>query len=171
MTKTMTISSEIGSREVNKEQAKKVIATTAMSWCLTEEEVRNDVPLFKKMADFFELDLQDLVATPSTSSHDFPNYFQWVKRKRYIKKPIEVVAWQFMNDEFHVVPQWVKEYIKVGRVTIIEEPIDSESLMYIQNKHGGTLVMKEGDFLVDGGDGDIYPCEQFIFYKTYEEVK
>lgn len=144
MTKTMTISSEIGSREVNKEQAKKVIATTAMSWCLTEEEVRNDVPLFKKMADFFELDLQDLVATPSTSSHDFPNYFQWVKRKRYIKKPIEVVAWQFMNDEFHVVPQWVKEYIKVGRVTIIEEPIDSESLMYIQNKHGGTLVMKEG---------------------------
>lgn len=170
MVKTMTIDSEVGSREINEEQAKKVIATTAMVWCCTEEEARV-VPMFKDIANFFGLDLQDLVAPPSADPQDFPSQFQWVARKRYRKKPVEVVAWQFMNDEFHEVPQWVKRYIENGRISIIEEPIDEVSIMYIKNKHGGTLTMQEGDFLIDGGEGDIYPCEQFIFYKTYEEVK
>lgn len=35
----------------------------------------------------------------------------------------------------------------------------------------GTMVAKAGEYIIRGVAGEIYPCKQDIFEKTYEEVK
>lgn len=35
----------------------------------------------------------------------------------------------------------------------------------------GVLFGEVGDFLIEGIEGEIYPCGRKIFFKTYEEVK
>jgi len=35
----------------------------------------------------------------------------------------------------------------------------------------GTLYGYKGDFIIQGVEGEIYPCGRDIFFKTYEEVK
>lgn len=35
----------------------------------------------------------------------------------------------------------------------------------------GTLVGKKGEYLIEGIQGEIYPCGDIIFINTYKEVK
>ncbi len=35
----------------------------------------------------------------------------------------------------------------------------------------GVLIGEVGDFLIEGIEGEIYPCGNKIFFKTYDEVK
>lgn len=35
----------------------------------------------------------------------------------------------------------------------------------------GTLKGYPGDFIIEGIEGEIYPCDRKIFWKTYEEEK
>jgi hypothetical protein len=46
----------------------------------------------------------------------------------------------------------------------INEPFEVETLE-------GTFSGKAGDFLIIGVEGEMYPCEEQIFYKTYDIVK
>lgn len=34
----------------------------------------------------------------------------------------------------------------------------------------GTLYGEEGEYLIEGVEGEVYPCKPDIFWKTYEEV-
>ena len=34
----------------------------------------------------------------------------------------------------------------------------------------GTLYGEKGDFLIEGIEGEIYPCGKEIFWKTYEQI-
>ena len=33
----------------------------------------------------------------------------------------------------------------------------------------GTLIGKDGDYIIEGVEGEIYPCDKSIFHKTYDE--
>lgn len=57
----------------------------------------------------------------------------------------------------------VKKPIPV-RCIQIPEPFEVETLE-------GTFTGKAGDYLIIGVEGEMYPCEQEIFEKTYEVVK
>lgn len=57
----------------------------------------------------------------------------------------------------------VKKPIPV-RCIQIHEPFEVETLE-------GTFTGKAGDYLIIGVEGELYPCEQGIFEKTYEVVK
>ena len=35
----------------------------------------------------------------------------------------------------------------------------------------GTLIAKPGDYIIEGVEGEIYPCDQTIFWKTYEDAE
>lgn len=50
------------------------------------------------------------------------------------------------------------------RCVQINEPFEVETLE-------GTFSGKAGDFLIIGVEGEMYPCEEQIFYKTYDIVK
>lgn len=167
--KPFLVNTEVGERIITtKEEAMKLITASAKSWFLTEEEARNEVPLFKDIAKRAGLNLNNLVAYKSQDSNDYPYTFKWEVVGRYVKKPVQVIAWQFVTQE--PLPDWVECAIEKGLVTRVIEPIDDEEYLLIR-KDGGNLVVREHDFIIDGGGNDFYPCEESIFYKTYEEVK
>lgn len=37
--------------------------------------------------------------------------------------------------------------------------------------HEGVMIANEGDYIIQGVNGEIYPCKPDIFELTYEEVK
>ena len=46
----------------------------------------------------------------------------------------------------------------------IDEPFKVETLE-------GTMIGKKGDWLMIGVNGEMYPCDNAIFYKTYNILK
>lgn len=84
--------------------------------------------------------------------------------KTYRKKPIEIQAVQFtgwnwaeckdfMAGEPMIHPQWMKRY----------DHLDIKTLE-------GTMRASIWDFIIQGVNGEFYPCKPDIFEKTYEEV-
>lgn len=81
----------------------------------------------------------------------------------YIKKPVEVEAWQFGSSEPK--PDWL---LKAIESEIISEDPDGE-WMLIKTLEGDHLA-NINDFIIQGIHGELYPCKPDIFKKTYEEV-
>lgn len=76
--------------------------------------------------------------------------------RRFIKKPIEIEAFQLGSDTR---PEWaegpeIKYYIGFAYITTLE----------------GEMRAEEGDFIIKGIKGELYPCKSDIFWASYEEV-
>lgn len=78
---------------------------------------------------------------------------------KYKKKPVVVEAIEFDGDNFYEVEQFVK-----GNVFY-----DFLERLYIGTLEGEMLV-REGDFIIKGVEGEFYPCKPNVFHKTYEEI-
>lgn len=81
---------------------------------------------------------------------------------KYVKKPIIIEAFQFGVDH---TPEWfTKEYglqiVFHGRFPAICEIRTIEGLMKAH----------EGDMIIKGIEGEIYPCKKDIFDKCYDIV-
>lgn len=87
---------------------------------------------------------------------------------KYRKKPVIVEAFELKRGE--LIPEWFKkEAIDMGKV--ITQSIDPLGGVFIEIRTlEGEMIAKEGDFIIRGVEGEIYPCKQNIFRKTYEEV-
>lgn len=93
---------------------------------------------------------------------------------KYIKKPIEVEAFKWMKGRNEVFPEWMKDAIKYGTVVIPNIP-------YCINKYGyevmeintpeGVMIANQGDYIIKGIQGEIYPCKANIFEQTYDRVE
>lgn len=83
---------------------------------------------------------------------------------RYIKKPVEVNAWQLTNENIEAgMPEWLdlnKVHIRNGGAPFAE----IETLE-------GLMTASYGDFIIQGVKGEFYPCKPDIFLATYNEVK
>ena len=77
----------------------------------------------------------------------------------YRKKPVEVEAFKIGSDD---IPEWFSEELQAGNVSYNEA-------FYIKTLEG---VMKadNGDYIIKGVKGEIYPCKPDIFEATYEKV-
>jgi hypothetical protein len=101
--------------------------------------------------------------------------------KKYIKKPIiisavkiekemEVPGWfheEIMKGNIKEMkfPGWFREEIKKGNIR--ELPCTLEfSIKTLE----GTMLAKEGDYVIKGIKGEVYPCKADIFEASYEEV-
>ncbi len=93
---------------------------------------------------------------------------------QYRKKPVVVEAWQLTVEAAHItsprekrMPDWLVENEKVspplflGNINTIHIKIDTL---------GGTMTASNGDFIIKGVHGEIYPCKPDIFEETYEAV-
>ena len=79
--------------------------------------------------------------------------------RKFVKKPIEVEAFQFGVDE---TPEWaLKKIIRYDYSRACIETLERDMWFY--------LVV--GDYVIKGADNECYPCRQSIFEKTYEEIK
>lgn len=54
--------------------------------------------------------------------------------------------------------------ITIKATEVVEDVIEIET-------REGTLKAYKGDFIIEGIEGEIYPCGRNIFFNTYKEVK
>ena len=59
---------------------------------------------------------------------------------------------------------------KYKKKPIIIEAVEIKEEIIIYTREGALSGFK-GDFLIEGIEGEIYPCGREIFFKTYEESK
>lgn len=97
------------------------------------------------------------------------------KLMKYKKKPIIIEAFKYDGDlkgsdgEYYV-PDWaVKAFeegsMRYGAIKLDEQP----SELFIDTLEG-THHVSVGDYVIQGVQGELYPCKSDIFEKTYETV-
>lgn len=87
---------------------------------------------------------------------------------KYRKKPVVIEAFQYdgdlMNDQGdYYAPQWAEEAFKSGVMYYIDGDLFIKTLE-------GDLGVSVDDYVIQGIQGELYPCKPDIFAKTYEEV-
>ncbi len=94
----------------------------------------------------------------------------------YRKKPVVIQAVQFGYAEFADIPEWrcdefpswLTEAIGAGVITFV---FLSEDYWYFEVATlEGTMRGGPDDWLIQGVQGELYPCKPDIFEATYEPV-
>ena len=94
---------------------------------------------------------------------------------KYRKKPVVIEAFKWTGDmDQEEDPEWIIEAIKRHEVwfrfTESPDPIVNRTRMVIKTLEG-EMEANPGDFIIQGVNGEIYPCKPDIFEKTYEAVE
>ncbi len=84
---------------------------------------------------------------------------------KYRKKPVVIEAFQYDGDLKYIdIPEWATKAYKEG-IIYLNRP--SELLIKtLEGDHHASA----GDYIIQGVQGEIYPCKPDIFEKTYERV-
>ena len=98
---------------------------------------------------------------------------------KYRKKPVVIEAFQ-MTKERRVCnvewPDWMheawnKDFDDPSSLSASEYPnSDGTDKLAVQTLRGKCIV-SWGDFIIQGVQGELYPCKPDIFKETYKEVK
>lgn len=86
---------------------------------------------------------------------------------KYKKKPVVIEAVEFLGDSSigEKAPKWAYEAYKEGTIFRGENGWD----FYIKTLEGDMLI-SIGDYIIQGVQGELYPCKPDIFDETYEQV-
>lgn len=92
---------------------------------------------------------------------------------KYRKKPVVIEAFQYdgdfkTQDGKYYVPNWAVAALENGTM-FFEENNNLPRELYIRTLEGVHHV-SSGDYIIQGVQGELYPCKPDIFEKTYEEV-
>ena len=93
---------------------------------------------------------------------------------KYRKKPIVIEAFQITaetrNDNrdwpLWLVEAWRKPFSEVGAIYLLRF-----SSLFEINTLEGKLTVSDGDWIIQGVKGELYPCKPDIFEQTYEAVE
>ena len=94
---------------------------------------------------------------------------------KYRKKPVVVEAFRLTEENYHEPEQW-PEWAQENYAYEIN---DHDSKIWhsrgrrrqvIIRCFGDDVEAENGDWIIRGVDGEIYPCKHSIFVKTYEPV-
>lgn len=94
---------------------------------------------------------------------------------KYRKKPVEIEAFQYDgdlkgSDGKYYVPEWAIEAFENGTLMNMSfSPLHPPCDLYIRTLEGHKRA-RVGDYIIKGVNGELYPCKQDIFEKTYEKV-
>lgn len=89
-------------------------------------------------------------------------------KHRYGKKPVVITAIQLpylVNNKGF--PAQIAEnedltvFLRIGNVKVLEEKVEIQTLE-------GVLTGSPGDYIIQGVQGEFYPCKPDIFEMTYE---
>lgn len=83
--------------------------------------------------------------------------------KTYRKKPVEIKAVLFDGSNSSV--NALKE-LDNKKTRVIEF---TEGLLYIKTLEG-TMIANKGDYIIEGLQGELYPCKPDIFKQTYSSI-
>ena len=93
---------------------------------------------------------------------------------KYVKKPIPVEAIQVDKDfVLHSIHYWEGFYPDWFLNAVNNGDISTKQSDYglIVHTLEGVMFAPWGSYIVKGVDGELYPCREEIFKKTYEEYK
>lgn len=92
---------------------------------------------------------------------------------KYVKKPIIIEAFKYEGDLIangeNCIPSWAIEAYENG-ILYYKETDDNSSELFAKTLEGDMLC-EVGCYIIQGVEGEIYPCRSDIFDKTYEKVK
>jgi hypothetical protein len=89
---------------------------------------------------------------------------------KYRKKPVVVEAFQWIGGPDQTEdPVWACEAIKSGKIWF-SNPGTKDVCMEIETLEG-VMCARQGDFIIQGVKGEIYPCKSDIFSATYEPAE
>jgi len=60
-------------------------------------------------------------------------------------------------------PEWIRKLVDEQTIVFADDAIFIETLE-------GTMRAEVDDYIIQGVNGEVYPCKPDIFHKTYEEV-
>lgn len=83
------------------------------------------------------------------------------KVKKYIKKPIQIEAIQYLTKNVQAVSSFIGDFP--------HKIIESESIIIISTLEGDHIV-RHGDFVICGIYHEYYPCKPDIFNSSYTEL-
>lgn len=90
--------------------------------------------------------------------------------KKYRKKPVEVEVFKWLGDiRQSEDPEWIITAIYDNKVSFGIDRGNSRPIMLIETLEG-TMTAYPGDYIIQGVQGEIYPCKADIFEQTYESV-
>ncbi|MBE2985486.1 hypothetical protein CCAL6883_09105 [Campylobacter sp. RM6883] len=96
---------------------------------------------------------------------------------KYKKKPVVIEAFKLGVDNF---PDWaIEARNKNELITLLpqdyetESPFEDTSHLIMADIHTleGVMHADNGDYIIKGVKGEIYPCKPDIFEATYEKVE
>lgn len=98
----------------------------------------------------------------------FTKIGRWRKMPYYRKKPVIVEAFRWTGGPDQTDdPEWIIEKIREQSVWFYTE--ERGTFMMI-NTLEGVMQANQGDYIIKGVNGEIYPCKPDIFEKTYDLV-
>jgi hypothetical protein len=83
---------------------------------------------------------------------------------KYIKKPIPVEAFCPAEDTW---PEW----FKTSKNVVVEWDSNDEIYCVSIQTLEGVMECHGNDYIIQGVDGELYPCRRDIFLKTYEKFE
>ena len=86
--------------------------------------------------------------------------------KKYVKKPIEIEAIQYLGDNLKEVEDFIDQTILVYTNTDTNEERGMLGIPTLE----GIMQASIGDYIIKGVRGEYYPCKPDIFKITYDEV-
>ena len=88
---------------------------------------------------------------------------------KYRKKPVVIEAFKWTGDvDLAEEPDWIGKAIMNETVFFPNWGTEEVKLCIITLE--GTMTADRGDYIIQGINGELYPCKPDIFHKTYEIV-
>lgn len=91
-----------------------------------------------------------------------------IESTKFRKKPIVIEAIQMtpeMRQNFGPFPEWALPHLEGESV----EKIANSQRVFVKTLEG-RMHVSDGDYLICGVQGEVYPCKPDIFEATYEAV-
>lgn len=89
---------------------------------------------------------------------------------KFRKKPVIIEAFKWTGDRTQTEdPIWIIDAIKNDLAFFENE--GTENIKLCIRTLEGTMTASRGDYVIQGVNGEIYPCKPDIFDKTYELVE
>lgn len=90
---------------------------------------------------------------------------------KYRKKPVIIEAVQFDRSKAEKnVAKYYPMVTDMARLTTAKGTGECEDRFFISTLDG-SMTVKDGDYIIQGVEGEFYPCKPDIFEKTYEAVE
>ena len=94
---------------------------------------------------------------------------------KYRKKPVVIEAFKYDGDLMnskgkYYVPEWAVEALKNKTLEIASYGDAPPCELYV-NTLEGQMHVQVGDYVIQGIQGELYPCKADIFEQTYEEIE